>query len=107
MTGERAIERRQAVKPPYGAAAGFVILTAQPDGSWRDDWDGEVHVSRDEAEAAFRDAASRLGAGSEDDYLMLCELINVEVAVERCNTAYGHAGPCGASDCWLAEEVGR
>lgn len=41
---------------------GYVVLTSQSDGSWKDDWDGEVHPAREQADAELARAQSALGA---------------------------------------------
>lgn len=41
---------------------GFVVLTSQPNGSWKDDWDGEVHTDREAFAAVLLDAQSACGS---------------------------------------------
>lgn len=46
-----------------GTPIGYVVLTKQADGSWRDDWDGEVHVDRNTANDALTHAQNALDGG--------------------------------------------
>lgn len=41
---------------------GYIVLTGQPDGSWSDDWDGEVHPDRAAGDLALMAAWDALGA---------------------------------------------
>jgi hypothetical protein len=54
---------------------GFVVLTRQPDGSWRDDWDGEVHATGEAGEAAMLECAR---AGHES-MLVACHQVATAV----------------------------
>lgn len=40
---------------------GFVLLTSQPNGSWKDDWDGEVHTDRATFAGVLVEAGMTLG----------------------------------------------
>lgn len=46
------------VNPVYG----YVILTSQLDGSWKDDWDGDVHTNCWDAVLVLLKARAALGA---------------------------------------------
>lgn len=41
-----------------GPVVGYIVVTEQPDGSWKDDWDGEMHPTLEEAEDSFDGALS-------------------------------------------------
>lgn len=45
------------------ACVGYIVLTEQPDGSWKDDWDGEVHASLSDAEESLSSASGALAEG--------------------------------------------
>ena len=57
------------------APLGYVVLTAQPDETWRDDWDGEVHATPEAAASAFAEACDALGP----DFCKLVELHEVSL----------------------------
>jgi hypothetical protein len=64
VAGERTRGEGEAPGgPAVSGPAGYVVLTEWPDtaAGWRDDWDGEVHATRESGDAALRDAASALG----------------------------------------------
>ncbi len=54
--------------------AGFVVLTAQPDGTWRDDYDGVIHTDPVEAHRAEHEAEADLGEGN----VQLCRVLPLE-----------------------------
>ena len=49
---------------PQSAPLGYAVLTRQADGSWKDDWDGEVHATLDRGLAELTWASSSLGPDS-------------------------------------------
>lgn len=53
---------------------GYVVLTKQLDDTWRDDWDGEVHVESYSAVAAYRHAIRTCGP----DRVLLCKVTLIE-----------------------------
>lgn len=59
--------------PDYGGLVGYVVLTLGEFGRWRDDWDGEVHTTFEDGQAAIR-ACSNAGWTC-----ILTELRRVEV----------------------------
>jgi hypothetical protein len=47
----------------------WIVLTRQRDGSWLDDWDGEVHKSVTDGRASLAEARATL---KEDVKLVVC-----------------------------------
>jgi hypothetical protein len=52
---------------------GYVVLTAQPDGSWKDDWNGEVWLTIEDGMAALSISKESVGI----DFARLCALTDV------------------------------
>lgn len=63
---------------PASGALGYVVVTAQPDGTWRDDWDGKVHTDRPAGASALAAAGEALGP----DRVQLCRLMPVPALAE-------------------------
>ncbi len=64
----------------YGEVAGYIVLTGQPDGTLKDDWDGELHTTF----AAGREA---LAACSEAGWFCLlaeCRIVGAEDSEAQC-----------------------
>ncbi len=55
-------QRRAVMRTPEPFKGGYVVLTRQPDGSWRDDWDGRVHVDRADGAESYGEAVAAIGA---------------------------------------------
>lgn len=62
---------RDRNRPPIELPpVGWIILTTQPDGTWKDDWDGNLHTDRTDADDALAKASVALG--SENVRLVEC-----------------------------------
>jgi hypothetical protein len=60
-------------RPEFFTPIGYIVVTLQADGSWKDDWDGEVHPGFKAGQSALRGAVTALG----NDGARLCALTDV------------------------------
>jgi hypothetical protein len=81
---------------------GWLVLTAQQDGSWQPDWDGKTHPTETEGSAALAEAQTALGT----DGARLAVLRPAD-SRQQTITVTVHSDPWPAQNVTAVEEAYR